>query len=76
VVKRDILKTRTSSSRNADLNIELREGVRLPERVTLLTLPTEVWREVPALKEYRYVVIEDEVVLVDPDSREVIEIIR
>jgi hypothetical protein len=75
-VKRDVLKTRTGSVNRQDLNIELRQGIEVPDRVTLQTFPEEVWREAPELREVRYFVIQDEVVLVDPDTREVIEILR
>lgn len=76
IVKRDIMRTRTSARRDSDVKFELREGVEVPQRVTLQSFPTEVWHEVPALKTYRYVVIEDQIVLVDPETREVIEILR
>ncbi|MDB5596100.1 MAG: hypothetical protein JWM36_3061 [Hyphomicrobiales bacterium] len=76
IVKRDVMRTRTSAKRDSDVNFELREGVEVPQRVTLQSFPTEVWEEVPSLKPYRYVVIEDQIVLVDPETREVIEILR
>jgi hypothetical protein len=44
--------------------------------VTLQTFPEDVWRDAPELREVRYFIVQDEVVLVDPDTREVIEILR
>lgn len=77
LVKRDVMKTRTgSASRAADLNIQLREGVEIPDRVTLQTFPEDLWRDAPELREVRYVIVDEDVVLVDPDTREIIEIIR
>jgi len=75
-VKQDVLKTRTGSVSRNDLNIDLREGVEIPDRVTLQSFPEDVWHDAPELREVRYFIIQDEVVLVDPDTREVIEIIR
>lgn len=77
LVRRDIMRTRTGSARrDQDVTFELREGVEIPDRVTLQTFPQEVWREIPDLREVRYVIVRDEIVLVDPDTREIIEIIR
>jgi len=76
LVKRDVLKTRTGSVNRQDLNIELRQGVEVPDRVTLQSFPEDVWHDAPELREVRYFIVQDEVVLVDPDTREVIEILR
>lgn len=51
-----------------------RVGVEVPSSVELLPVPDTV--EVPAIRRYRYTVIEDQVVLVDPSTRRVVEIIR
>jgi hypothetical protein len=51
-----------------------RVGVEVPSSVELRPVPDTV--EVPAIRRYRYTVIEDQVVLVDPSTRRVIEIIH
>ena len=39
-------------------------------------MPETVITEVPAVKRYRYMHVNNQVVLVDPDTSEVVEIIR
>jgi hypothetical protein len=51
-----------------------RVGVEVPESVELYPLPETV--EVPTIRRYRYTVIDDQVVLVDPGTHRVVEIIR
>ena len=66
----------TGSTRSAGTRIELREGVTLPEEVELQEVPQTIITEVPELRTYRYVVIGDEIGLVDPESREIITVIQ
>lgn len=56
--------------------VELRVGAPVPPAVELHPLPDEVYVEVPAMRRYRYVYVENEVVLVDPETNEIVEIIR
>jgi predicted DNA-binding transcriptional regulator AlpA len=49
---------------------EYRVGARLPESVQLYTLPHEV--EVPAIRAYKYMVVNNRVVLIDPATSEVV----
>ena len=55
---------------------DVRPGVRVPSTVELSEIPTTVVQDVPTVRRYRYMVINNEVVLVDPATSEVIEIIR
>lgn len=48
-------------------------GEDAPEAAEIETFPPEVYREVLAVRSYRYVHSGNEVYLVDPDSRRVIE---
>jgi hypothetical protein len=56
--------------------VELRVGVPIPRAVELYPFPDEVYVEVPALRRYRYLYINNQVVLVDPATSEIVEIIR
>jgi len=51
-------------------------GARVPQTVELREIPSAVVAEVPSVRPYRYMVVNNEVVLVDPATSEVIEIIR
>jgi hypothetical protein len=56
--------------------LELRVGAPIPQAVELYPLPDDVYVEVPSVKRYRYFQVHDQVVLVDPDTSEIVEIIR
>jgi Protein of unknown function (DUF1236) len=56
--------------------IDARLGARVPGSVELREMPTIVVQEVPDVRRYRYMVVNNEVLLVDPATSEVIEIIR
>jgi Protein of unknown function (DUF1236) len=55
---------------------ELEVGARIPEAAELYDLPDPVVTEVPGVRRYRYMTINNEVVLVDPETSQVVEIIR
>ena len=59
----------------ADVRIKLALGVDIPSAVELHGFSDEVLSEIPKLRRYRYVVVEDDVVICDPDSRDVVLVI-
>ena len=52
--------------------VAYRVGSRVPERVQLYEVPQPVAVEVPAVRTYKYMVVNDRVVLVDPVTSEVV----
>ncbi|MGO4387833.1 DUF1236 domain-containing protein [Microvirga sp. 2YAF29] len=66
----------TGSTRASTSRIEIREGVVLPQEVEILDVPQTIISDVPELRTYRYVVIGDEIALVEPSTRRVIEVIN
>jgi hypothetical protein len=52
--------------------VEYRVGARVPESVRLYSVPQEVAVEVPAIRAYKYMVVNDRVVLIDPATSEVV----
>ena len=52
--------------------VEYRVGTRMPESVRLYSVPQEVAVEVPAIRSYKYMVVNDHVVLIDPATSEVV----
>jgi Protein of unknown function (DUF1236) len=56
--------------------VQVRLGARVPRQVELYEMPTTIVEEVPTIRRYRYMVVNDEVVLVDPATSEVVEVIR
>jgi hypothetical protein len=57
-------------------DVQVRLGARVPRSVQLYEMPTTIVEEVPPLRRYRYMVVNDEVVLVDPATSEVVEVIH
>lgn len=52
---------------------EIEVGRPLPESVEVETFPDDVYREVPEVRSYRYIRRNDNIYLVDPGDRRVIE---
>jgi Protein of unknown function (DUF1236). len=52
--------------------VEYRVGTRVPSSVQLYSVPQAVAVEVPAIKRYKYMMVNDQVVLVDPATSEVV----
>jgi Protein of unknown function (DUF1236) len=57
----------------AEPTIEYRVGARVPGGVRLYSVPQEVAVEVPAIRSYKYMVVNNRVVLVDPATSQVVE---
>jgi Protein of unknown function (DUF1236) len=62
--------------RPAPSAVDVRLGAHLPRTIELREIPSAVIAEVPTIRSYRYTVTDDEVVLVDPATSEIVEIIR
>jgi len=73
VIQRHVVRERTV---HLPPRVELRVGAPVPVGVEVYSFPEEVHVEVPVLKRYRYVHINNEIVLVDPDTSEIVEILR
>lgn len=58
-----------------DVHFALRVGERVPENITLERFPEAIYTEEPELKSYEYVVVQEQVALVDPQSREIVQVI-
>ncbi len=57
----------------AEPTVEYRVGARLPDSVRLYSVPREVAVEVPMIRSYKYMVVNNRVVLVDPATSQVVE---
>jgi hypothetical protein len=62
-------------NRASNVNISISVGTRVPRSVRLAALPASVISIVPAYRNYRYVVVNDEICIVDPNSYEIVEVI-
>lgn len=57
------------------VEVELEIGEILPEQMQLFQFHDKVVRHLPALRDYRYFIIEDEIVLVDPRDNRIVEVL-
>lgn len=55
--------------------VEYRVGTRIPREVELRTFDEDVYADAPVLQQYRYVRVNNQLLLVDPATSEVIEVI-
>jgi hypothetical protein len=63
----------TAQTTGSSARMVIRRGERLPEAVEVEEFPETVYRDAPALREYRYLHRENRTYLVDPGERMVIE---
>ncbi len=64
-------------ARISSVDFDISVGVRVPrERVRLATLPSVIVEEVPAYRGYQYFVVRDEMVIVDPQTYVIVDVIR
>ena len=68
-IYRTIVRERVSPPRPT---VEYRVGTRVPESVQLYPMPQEVAVEVPAIRSYKYMAVNDRVILIDPATSEVV----
>jgi Protein of unknown function (DUF1236) len=59
----------------AHINVAVRVGVRVPERVHFYPVPVEVVAIYPEWRGYDYILVGDQIVIIDPDSHLVVAIL-
>lgn len=70
-IYRTIVRERVTTG--AAPTVEYRVGTRVPAGVELYPVPDAVAVEVPAIRRYRYMTVNNRVVLVDPTTSQVVE---
>jgi Protein of unknown function (DUF1236) len=60
----------------ANVNIGLALGAEVPQGVQLSEFPPNITSEISELRDYRYVVVEDNVVVVNPTNRVIVLVVR
>jgi hypothetical protein len=74
-VIRKHVRARPSESRTTGSTVrtEIRTGERLPDSVEIEAFPEEVYRESPALRDYRYIHRDSRTYVIEPQERHIIE---
>ena len=63
-------------ARPTHLNISIHVGARVPQHVHLYPLPVEVVEVYPEWRGYDYILVGDEILVIDPDSHEIIAVLE
>lgn len=71
-----IADTLMATARPQNVNVDVHIGGPLPGDVDLMPLPPTIVDLVPEYRDYDYVVVNDEIVIVQPSSRHVVEVIN
>ncbi len=74
--KRTIIRERLSTAKPVTVQENVTVGWTVPETVELQTVPDTIVSDIPDVKGYRYFVYNDNVVLVDPETRKVVTIVE
>lgn len=62
--------------RTANVRVRLALGAEVPREVELMDFPADIVERVPDVRRYRYVVVENEIVIVDPNDHQVALVIN
>jgi hypothetical protein len=77
VVRRAAIQRHTTgSARTTTIEREYVIGDDIPETIEFEIFPDTIYTEVPEIRSYRYVVRDNDVYVIDPSERRVIEVIR
>jgi Protein of unknown function (DUF1236) len=68
--------TLLATARPQNVNVAVNVGAPLPGEINLLPLPANIVDIVPEFRGYDYVVVNDEIVIVQPSTRKVVEMIN
>jgi len=57
------------------VNFALSVGTRIPDSIEVYTLPETIVDIVPQYRGFRYIVAENELIIVDPDTLEIVAVL-
>ena len=63
------------SDAKVDLDIDVSVGIAVPRHVHLVAIPEDILVIVPAWRRYRYIVVDDRICIIDPDTYKIVEVI-
>jgi hypothetical protein len=74
--KRTVIRQQLGSTAPVTIKERVTVGATVPETVELQSVPETIVSDIPSVKGYRYFVYNDNVVLVDPQTRKVVTIVE
>jgi hypothetical protein len=57
------------------VDFDVRVGVRVPHTVHVFTIPADVVLIVPQYRGYKYIIVRDEMIILDPDTLEIVAVV-
>ena len=57
------------------MNFDVRVGTKIPGSVHVVPLPEDIVRVVPEYQGYDYILVRDEILIVDPNTLEIVAVI-
>lgn len=60
----------------ATLSEPVRVGMTIPDEVEVLELPQDAATTVPTVTTYRYIIVGDQIAIIEPEGRKVIQLIK
>jgi hypothetical protein len=60
---------------SGNVNFDVTVGTKIPRSVVIVVLPEEIVRIVPEYRGYEYFLVDDEIVIIDPSTLEIVAII-
>ncbi|MBX6426256.1 MAG: DUF1236 domain-containing protein [Variibacter sp.] len=73
-IKQHMGALRTGRMDRAEFSISV--GTTVPRSVTLHSLPSEIVEIVPAWRNYRYVMVQDQIVIIDPETYRIVAVLE
>jgi hypothetical protein len=73
IIRRAALSERSTEGAAGDVDIVV--GSAVPRSITLTAFPDDLYAQIPQLSPLRFVVVRDEVLLVDPEDRRIVYVI-
>ncbi|WP_246696648.1 DUF1236 domain-containing protein [Methylobacterium planeticum] len=67
--------TRIGVSPVRNVNFRVNVGTAIPRSVTLHALPPSILTLVPAYRGLQFILVEDDIVIIDPDTFEIVDVI-
>ena len=63
------------SDAKVDIDIDISVGVAVPRHVHLVAIPEDIVVIVPQWRRYKYIVVNDTICIVDPDTYEIVDVL-
>ena len=60
----------------ASLSEPVRVGMTIPDEMEVLELPQDAATTVPTVTTYRYIIVGDQIAIIEPESRKVVQLIK